>query len=567
MIRFKYHQKHSGASLRFVFMLIMFCCAFFPRPVRAQDIPTTSEPEALERQLERVPEPLTGPTVIFPELLERPIPPGVKGPSFVLEGIELEGVTVYDESKLTSFFENKIGQSVTFQDLRGIAQAITDKYRNDGYILSRAIFPMQVVEEGCVRLQVLEGYFSSYVIDESYEGPKDRLEAYAKKIIRSRPLKNRELERYLLLMNDLPGLEVTSVIRPASGIPGAAVLVLQVREKRLSVAAELNNRGSRFVGPHHLSLSVQAEGYLGWDERISGRMLAASQTDEMRYANLTYHQTFGSEGLTGYVSGAYSTQEPGFTLNQFDVDSRSRTLTFGVEYPLLRSRNKNFRLGLDFDIRNSRSEIADVLFSRDRIRSLRLRATYDFLDSLGGVNVIQTELSQGISIFGASDDTDQNLSRFKGKPEYTKISAYLSRNQHLFDKWSVFAAVTGQYAFDTLLSSEEFAFGGANFGSAYDASEITGDHGAAIRTEARWSWTGEPITWVQLYGFHDYGCVWRRESTRESQLDAASAGFGIRLRAGKNLSATAEIAKPLTRKVGAEDDREARAFFSVLYQH
>ncbi|MBN2315154.1 MAG: ShlB/FhaC/HecB family hemolysin secretion/activation protein [Sedimentisphaerales bacterium] len=368
-------------------------------------------------------------------------------------------------------------------------------------------------------------------------------------------------------MNDLPGLKVTSVIRPASGVPGAAVLVLKVREKRLSVAAELNNRGSRFVGPHHLSLSGQAEGYFGWDERLSARMLAASQTDEMRYASLTYEQTFGSEGLTGYVSGAYSTQEPGFTLNQLDVDSHSRILAFGVEYPLLRSRNKNLRLGLDFDVRNSRSEMANVLFSRDRIRSLRLHATYDFLDTLGGINVFQTELSQGLPIFGASDEDSPTLSRANGNVDYTKINAYLSRNQHLVDEWSLFAAVMGQYAFATLLSSEEFAFGGAHFGSAYDASEITGDHGAAIRTEVRWSWTGEPVTWGQLYGFHDYGCVWRRESTRESQLDAASAGFGIRLRAGDNLSAAAEIAKPLTRKVGAEDDRDVRAFFSVMYQY
>ncbi|MBN2315155.1 MAG: hypothetical protein JXM79_14590 [Sedimentisphaerales bacterium] len=152
MARFLYRQKYSGTILRFVLVFAIFCVTFLHCSALAQNIPTTSEPEALERQLKSVPEPLVGSTVLFPELLERPAPPGVKGPSFVLEGIDLEGVTVYDEHELTSFYEDKIGQSVTFQDLRGVAQAITDKYRNDGYILSRAIFPIQVVQEGRVRL-------------------------------------------------------------------------------------------------------------------------------------------------------------------------------------------------------------------------------------------------------------------------------------------------------------------------------------------------------------------------------------------------------------------------------
>ena len=89
------------------------------------------------------------------------------------------------------------------------------------------------------------------------------------------------LERYLLLMNDLPGLEVRSVIHPASGAPGTAVLVLKVHHKPFSTRTGINNRGSRYAGPVHLSLGAQANGVLGHHERLSVRVIGASQTDSM----------------------------------------------------------------------------------------------------------------------------------------------------------------------------------------------------------------------------------------------------------------------------------------------
>ena len=60
------------------------------------------------------------------------------------------------------------------------------------------------------------------------------------------------------------------------------------------------------------------------------------------------------------------------------------------------------------------------------------------------------------------------------------------------------AALSGQWASGPLYSSEEFGYGGKNFGRAYDQSELTGDHGVAASVEvdyAGWS-AGRPMAFT-----------------------------------------------------------------------
>jgi len=47
---------------------------------------------------------------------------------------------------------------ITVAELQQIVQDITNYYRNNGYILSRAVLPPQHVANGVVYVQVIEGY-------------------------------------------------------------------------------------------------------------------------------------------------------------------------------------------------------------------------------------------------------------------------------------------------------------------------------------------------------------------------------------------------------------------------
>src|SRR5262249_20222041 len=123
---------------------------------------------------------------------------------------------------------------------------------------------------------------------------------------------------------------------------------------------------------------------------------------------------------------------------------------------------------------------------------------------------------------------------------------------------------------DPLLASEEFTIGGPSYGRAYDSSEITGDHGAALKLELRYGETTNSayLQSYQGYVFYDAGAVWNRDAAggEPEKQTLTSTGVGVRLNMSRSLFGSAEIAFPLSRDIASEgnDGEDPRLFFNIL---
>lgn len=230
---------------------------------------------------------------------------------------------------------------------------------------------------------------------------------------------------------------------------------------------------------------------------------------------------------------------------------------------MIRSRSENLSLRVSFYAHDGKTEIFSIDETRDRIRAFRLGATYDRADSWHGINLLDIELSQGISGLGSSDNNDIMLSRLNGRVDFTKATLYAARLQSLTPRVSLLAAVNAQYAWTDLLSSELYSFGGEQFGRGYDPSELVGDHGVSGKLELRFT-DALPLGFAfsyTAYGFYDVGIVYQRTPDLYDRSEsAASAGLGLRMSLGQYVSCFAEVAKPLTRDVSAEGNRNARVY-------
>ena len=98
-----------------------------------------------------------------------------------------------------------------------LAQAITTKYGNDGYVLSRAVVPPQQLDPkgAIVHIEVVEGYIDKVEWPPQLSRYRDFFTDYAAKITAQRPANIRTIERYLLLAGDLPGLKFKTSLRPS----------------------------------------------------------------------------------------------------------------------------------------------------------------------------------------------------------------------------------------------------------------------------------------------------------------------------------------------------------------
>ena len=504
---------------------------------------------------------------VKPDSLKPVFPAQMRKVKFLLQRMVIKGSTIYDKRKFSRIFKKYMHQRVNLEQVYIIAQEITNMYRSDGYILSKAVVPPQKIEEGVVRIDVIEGFVDRVTIQGEVHGPRKLLNEYRKALLRSRPLKARDLERYLLLVDDLPGVSVKSILTPSKFKQGATNITLILDNKGYDGKFGADNRGTKFNGPIQVNAGISSNSLFKNYERIGLQGVVTSNTDELKFFSGFYEQPISSEGTKLFFSGSFSESEPGSALKSFEVAGESKTFTLRLTHPFVRSRSENLNGFVGYTNRDSKTEILGQLDSEDRLRIVNLGMSYDFVDEFRGINLVSFNLSQGFDILGSTETGTARLTRPAGHSDFTKVTGEMLRIQQVAPSWMLLGEFSWQYSFEKLLASEEFGVGGAKFGRAYDSSEITGDQGLAFKLELQKAFQPKKnyLRDLQAYAFFDYGKVWNRiETTQGSKSqDIDSLGIGIRFNITDVISGYMEWNKPLNKMVASEGNKQGRAFFSL----
>jgi hemolysin activation/secretion protein len=563
-----------------------FAALFNPLHSMAQTPPTlppAAEPGRLQQQFQPPPQPAAPPPAVsIPASPTTTPPPNAANIHLEVQSIEIQGSTVYGSGELQALTVPYTGRTISVADLFRLADEITAKYRNDGYVLSRAVVPAQNLSTSAasVRITVVEGYVSSTHV-QGYDSAA--IEGYLSQISASRPLRASDLERFLLLANDLPGVTARAVLSPASDALGGSVLTIETTHKLFDATVAADNRGTEYIGPYQLYAGAGVN-IPSWDGRLSGRWITTPAIRELQYGEASYQQTIGNDGLRLTLYGNDFKTRPGFTLAPFNTRSYGNTFTATLAYPILRGRNQNLEvhalIGEDDLITRIANNGALPPSSNDHLRFVRAGLHYDMTDAWQGINSVTAELSQGVDGFGASANGNQRAtpSRPNQTAAFEKLTAEVSRQQALawiFPGLGLLGAAEMQLSpSNALPASEQFGLGGPYYGRAYAPSDVVADEGWAAKAELQYT-SALPqdvqdwATWLeryQLYSFYDQGRAFKNlSSTGKGNL--SSAGVGIRLSIANRVTADLEAAKPLSRdpsaKYGFSSSRPWHFFFSV----
>jgi len=513
-------------------------------------------------------------TVKTPEPLNAP--KGAEKVTFVLKGIQIDGNTIYSDDQLSALYQDRIGTKQSLADVYTIANQIMLKYRNAGYILTQVVVPPQEIGgDGVAKLRVVEGFINKITLQKSNANASvdmANIQHYADQIKTGTALNVKDLERELLIINDLPGVTARSILSP-SDVTGGADMLIVVDYDSIDGLVSLDNYGSRYLGPTQGTVAGTLNSWLGMNEAITAQAVLApiNSARELAYGALSYEQPIGTWGTKFHVTGSVTDTDPGWDLQQFDVRGHAWDADIGLTHPFIRSRNENLlgRLNLDWRKVKSSNNIEDT--RTDRIVSLRAGGRYEFLDQLLGIaaNTVDVEVSKGLSLFGTSEEGDANMSRALADPQATKMEAEIQRLQRITGSVNLLLAARGQWASNALLSSEEFGIGGINGGRGYDPSEVTGDEGIAGKVELQWK---DPVKFdtnflesYQLYTFYDVGTVWNDDATTSAfkRDSIASVGLGIRFDLPFDVEGGLAVAKPLTREVATQSDKDPKVYFNL----
>ncbi len=520
--------------------------------VYAQELPAAvdsgriqNEQAARQKEQER----RTKPKVKLTQKIKPEAPKEADDIFFVLNSVTFEGMNVFDKAQFAPLYQNKTGQSVPASLLWEIATAITKHYRDKGYFLSRALVPAQAIKTGDVRIMVIEGYIASIDITEEIE--TDRLvQTILSDILSQQPANIQHLESQLLKLNALYNVDFSATLaQPDFAREGAVTLKLERSELSSSrVRLSTNNYGSRFNGPYRTTFTV-SHSFFDYQQTAISAQTSSPNSEELALGSLSHNiQITPSSEIDFRISDVKS--EPGHTLKVRNIKSESFSGGLGIRWQPIYQRDESLTLSARLDSLDNKSTIFNQLFSQDKVRALRLETNYEFIDPLQGVNFISLTASHGLKIMNASKQGDSNISRADASPDFAKLEAYYNRRDFFGADFALTTSLSGQWASRSLFSSEEFGYGGARFGRAYDSYEISGDHGITASLELTYSGLNSIYNnRINPFLFYDIGKVWNEGLDSANTMSAASAGGGIRVYNDSGVYFNTLLAFPTTKPI------------------
>lgn len=507
-------------------------------------------------------------------------PANAESLEFVLNDVALQGAQLLDPSQLRPLYADLIGRNITLLEAFGVIEAVQAAHRDAGFIFTRVVAPPQTIEDGVFRIQVVEATIGKVIIEEpegDVGGPKPLVERMARKLEGTKNPTLGDLERTLLLINDIPGItQATAVPRPGEGAGSVDIYINVVRDP-FSGVFFADNRQSPILGPGLAGVSLEASSYSAYGDTTTVSFFNAfgdEWVDDLKERNtiqIEHQRNIGTNGTIVKVRGLASQTAPGDELRPLDLDGQQFNGEILVEHPFIRTRPLSVwgYAGIGFDENTLDTGGGAVRIVEDKIRTARIGGRLLQRDDYGYTRA-EGEIRQGLDIFGASETSTGARSRLDGKPDYTLVRGQVEREFFVpttDNALSIYALALGQYSFDPLFSAEEMAIGGGQIGRAYDPSELTGDSGYGIAAELRYQISfeaqGVPIG-MQFYTFGDHAEVFNKSGSGQPDAeDLTSYGGGIRVSLPDELTLGGEVAIP-THRLLRNSKNDPRFFFNLV---
>lgn len=494
------------------------------------------------------PRPLIAPPSVRPPIqAQQPsAPTGDQGGKLLVKGWTISGETLIPEAQLQKVISGSLGQEKDVLGLWEVAQQIARYYRDQGYLV-RAWIPQQEIRNGVVEIRLVEGKLGDVNVinpDQVISSDTAR-ETILDRQAKGEILRMQDLERGVLLLNDMPGVTATPSLKQGAK-PGTTTLDLKIQARpTFNGSLDYANAGINAVGEHQFGGSLFINNYFSVGDQATFRLQGGSGNV---YGRLTYTMPVGYSGLRVGVAGSgmyYVLGDvPGAQFRKDDFDGDAWIGGTFASYPLVRSNKANLYTLAGFDTRRYHNVNRRETLSDKTINVGYVGLQGDLQDKLLGegyddaFNNFSFYLSAGdVDLTGNKGyyTLDQSTARTAGS--YQKFTLAFSRLQRVYGPLSFWSNFVGQLSTKNLDSSEKFSLGGPFGVRAYPVNEALADQGYLMNFEFRFdmfqSTKSQWLQNVQLVGFIDHGGVtlhnspWAKVGTGPNNYTLSGGGFGI----------------------------------------
>lgn len=466
----------------------------------------------------------------------------------LVERFVVQGNTLLPEEEVASLLRLYQGKRLTLAQMKEAAADLTSLYQRKGYYLVRAIIPQQSFDTSEVEMLVVEGKIGEIRVEGAEYYDADFIRRRFEVAVPDGNFKSEAFTRSLMLLNELPDLQVKAVLAPGK-VPGTADVVLQVQDQ-LPVHAGLdyNNYGTVQTGQHRMGLDFDAGNLVTQGDQFALRGVLGFPSRNNTFFQAQYTTPLDLDGTTltaSYANGAFAvSQGLGAIL---DVRGGADIFTLAFAHPLSRELDFSSNLGLAVSHKTVRNDFfgGALPFSRDQYTMARLSYMGDWRGPTGRT-LLQASWAQGLGGTGANDPL---ASRAGVSGTFSRFNLDAARIQRLDDNLYGVLRGSAQWSTTSLYIGEQFALGGPDTVRGYPQAELLGDNAYLVGAELRWSPFEDAPDAFQVVTFVDHGGVSLRRRLPGDLLGGSSltgAGLGFRWALWENANLRVDLGFPLT---------------------
>lgn len=457
------------------------------------------------------------------------------------------------------------GRTLDLAGLNEAASAITRHYQARGFLLSYAYLPVQKIENDIVEIAVLEGRVGAVQVVAAQDVRLDDavVQQHIGDVETGQTARQEDLERRLLLLNDIPGVVARGAFAPGSQ-PGSSDLVVSiVEDEPLANTVYFNNHGSEWTGEYRLGAQFHLRDLFGSGD--SSRLnLALSSRGRLASGSFNTRLPVGGDGWTVNAGVSHLTYELDGAFSSLGARGEANAVQAGIAYPIIRGLERNLGVQLDYEHRKLR-DLIPLLATETRKASRSLIAGLVFDERDGWLGGGRTRASAGYQSGVLKLDSGPDSLAKAG--DFDKSTLDLSREQTLHANGQLYGRVTSQFAGKNLDSSEKMGLGGSYAVRAYGPGEATVDEGNLLTVEYRYlqPLTGGTLTWRVFYdrasGLIDKNPL---PGTTDNKVTLQGSGLGLNWSTGGDFDIALTAAWRGRHLPTVNGDREPRIFMQLI---
>ena len=256
-------------------------------------------------------------------------------------------------------------------------------------------------------------------------GDKDimspRIEALLAEIKDQHPVSKDVLERNLMLISQLPGVDIKVVFKAPEGETAGTDMYITFHKDYGSFEGGISNDSTKYLGPWQGNVQGRLENLFGFNSRLTLLGAHSIDTHEMQFFSTGIQLPLMNDGLYFNIKAQISRTHPGDSLAALRLRNTFKSVSLGFTYPFILERHHRLDGGISLVFAENESFHRAVKLKReDTLRILHGFIMYDFADSWGGLNILTLSFSKGLRGLGAMGVSSTQKIRADSKADFLK---------------------------------------------------------------------------------------------------------------------------------------------------